>query len=332
LDYELIRYDPRFKDQILSLQTALWSEDLAMNAAYFEWKYERNPYLDPPLIYLGLHDGKVVGMRGMMGARWRVGRSGDILIAPCAGDTTVQADHRRRGLFRRINEFAMQDLAGRDIPFVTSFSASRVVYFAALTMEWRFLGPYGLFRRPARSGAGGRTAVRKVRISTRAEPAGMADLMARLGSDGRVQQVKDRTWLAWRFQNPLSKYTFLYHGNKALDGYLVLQARTPGTATTFNIVDWEASTDQVLFELLVAAIQFADLDLVIWSATLPAPVLACLTALGFERQGTAQESFDPGLLLRPTDDGLLGVDWIAGDRPLGDMASWNLRMIYSDGY
>jgi hypothetical protein len=299
LDYELIRYDPRFKDQILSLQTALWSEDLAMNAAYFEWKYERNPYLDPPLIYLGLHDGKVVGMRGMMGARWRVGRSGDILIA---------------------------------IPFVTSFSASRVVYFAALTMEWRFLGPYGLFRRPARSGAGGRTAVRKVRISTRAEPAGMADLMARLGSDGRVQQVKDRTWLAWRFQNPLSKYTFLYHGNKALDGYLVLQARTPGTATTFNIVDWEASTDQVLFELLVAAIQFADLDLVIWSATLPAPVLACLTALGFERQGTAQESFDPGLLLRPTDDGLLGVDWIAGDRPLGDMASWNLRMIYSDGY
>jgi hypothetical protein len=334
-DYELVRYDPGFKKQILCLQTALWSQDWAVNAAYFEWKYERNPYLDTPLVYLGLHDGKVVGMRGMMGAHWRVGRNGETIVAPCAGDSTVHADHRQRGLFRRINEFAVQDLAGRYIPYVLNFSAGPVVYFTSLSMDWRCVGSYEMFRRPAGPGASGGEASRKVRISAKAEPARMANLVERLGFDGRLQHVKDRTWLAWRFQSPLARYTFLYLGNKELDGYLVLQKRTPKKADRFNIVDWEASTDQVLLELLEAAIDFADLDLSVWSATLPKRVLDCLSALGFERQSPPQQfpaAYLPGPLLRTTDDGKVGESWVAGDRSLSDLANWKLRMVYSDGY
>ena len=44
--YEIVKYDSEYKNQLIGLQKLLWSPDVAVNAAYFEWKYERNPYSD----------------------------------------------------------------------------------------------------------------------------------------------------------------------------------------------------------------------------------------------------------------------------------------------
>ncbi|HKZ41902.1 MAG TPA: hypothetical protein VJ044_13135, partial [Candidatus Hodarchaeales archaeon] len=52
--YTMANYQPEFKKQVVELQKHLWSPSAALNAAYLEWKYERNPYLDTPLIYLAL--------------------------------------------------------------------------------------------------------------------------------------------------------------------------------------------------------------------------------------------------------------------------------------
>jgi len=71
MEYEILKYRPEFKEHLLELQTHLWSPDLALNRAYFEWKYDHNPYINPPLIYIALYNGQVVGMRGLMGAAWQ---------------------------------------------------------------------------------------------------------------------------------------------------------------------------------------------------------------------------------------------------------------------
>ena len=84
--YTFTGYRPELHAQVLDLQTYLWSPDRAVNAAYFEWKYERNPYLREPLIHLACRDGEVVAMRGFFGARWEAGRPGRAVDAPCAGD------------------------------------------------------------------------------------------------------------------------------------------------------------------------------------------------------------------------------------------------------
>src|SRR5437870_4760298 len=64
--YAIVRYLPKWKDQILDLQTHLWDPNRRLNAAYFEWKYERNPYGQgqEPLIYMAVFEGLVVAMRG----------------------------------------------------------------------------------------------------------------------------------------------------------------------------------------------------------------------------------------------------------------------------
>jgi hypothetical protein len=76
MDYRLVRYQSEFIDQIARLQTGLWSSDLATNVAYFEWKYQQNPYVSEPLIYLALENDRVVAMRGFYGSQWAIGESG----------------------------------------------------------------------------------------------------------------------------------------------------------------------------------------------------------------------------------------------------------------
>jgi Acetyltransferase (GNAT) domain len=113
MDYRLVRYQPEFIDQIALLQTGLWSPDLATNVAYFEWKYQQNPYVSEPLIYLAVENERVVAMRGFYGSQWAIGESGQTLTLPCAGDTIIAPDHRRHGLLRQMLQFERSDVLSR---------------------------------------------------------------------------------------------------------------------------------------------------------------------------------------------------------------------------
>ena len=57
MEYEIVKYCPEFKKQVVQLQTYLWSSDVALNAAYLEWKYEHNPYMKAPFIHLAVSEG-----------------------------------------------------------------------------------------------------------------------------------------------------------------------------------------------------------------------------------------------------------------------------------
>ena len=93
-EYEVVTYRPEFRRQILQLQTYLWNPDTAVNSAHLRWKHENNPYLEEPRIYLVLHKGKVVAMRGFCGAKWEVGERGHRIVAPSSGDLVIAPDHR----------------------------------------------------------------------------------------------------------------------------------------------------------------------------------------------------------------------------------------------
>jgi GNAT superfamily N-acetyltransferase len=138
--YEVTNYRPDFKDQVLELQKHLWSPDTNLNRAYFEWKYEQNPYVSDPLIYLALHHGKVVGMRGMCGAKWQVGCPPITFDMPYADDLVIAPEHRNRGLFTRIMKAACDDLAHRGYKFVISFGGRQITVIGSLTMGWKSVG------------------------------------------------------------------------------------------------------------------------------------------------------------------------------------------------
>ena len=139
--YEIVKYTPEFKGQVVELQKHLWSADPEINSAHLEWKYERNPYLREPRIYLVLCDDRVVGMRGIYGAKWEIGSPSQRFLCPCSGDLVIAPDHRRQGLVYKLLDAIVDDPANSAHEYIFSLSASPATYVASVKTGWRSVGP-----------------------------------------------------------------------------------------------------------------------------------------------------------------------------------------------
>lgn len=365
--YEIVKYRPEFKSQIVELQTHLWSPDVSLNAVYLEWKYERNPYVNTPLIYVALCAGRVVGMRGMCGAKWQIGDSGQTFLGPCAGDLVIAPDQRNRGLFTKIMQAVFDDPANSRYQYVFSLSSSPVTRLGSMAMGWRSVGqlqmmqwknwhriiphrlhsymtklsllpsphkrnPFDYLDKNAMKRQG--KVSNYVSVEQTPRPKAMAELVERTVSDGRIRHVRDQEYFSWRFNNPLSRYRFLFWEDTSLEGYLVLQTSLYRDKERVRIVDWEATNPQTRSDLLEAALRLGNFDVLsIWTATLPDVVKILLEKNGFkslsETKGVIQ--YRPTVLVRPVRDDMLKTDWVIANRRLLDLANWDLRMIYSDG-
>ncbi|MGH2350076.1 MAG: hypothetical protein ACRDJN_00490, partial [Chloroflexota bacterium] len=289
----------------------------------------------------------------------------EAFAAPCACDLLIDPAHRDPGLFHGIMQYPLNDLGARGYRWAFSLSAVPVTYLNNLRMGWRLVGPYETLRRgtwqaralrglkrraPAlssmlhgdgtafvalddvaqmESGDGTLTVAREPRL----------DAMARLSRGGadaaRLGHDRSAAYFAWRFGNPLHEYRFVFWEDTELRGFLVLQARRNDAAANVNIVDWEAERPEILGRLLHAAVQSGHFkSLSTWSATLSPEAKAALHDLGFvaadESRGVA--GYRPGLLAKriagsPDADGSA----LPEARVL-QMASWDLRMAYSDSY
>ena len=70
MGYEVLRYRPDPKPAALTLLAHAWGHDAERNARTFAWKFERNPYLEQPLLQIVAADGQPVAIRSLHGVRW----------------------------------------------------------------------------------------------------------------------------------------------------------------------------------------------------------------------------------------------------------------------
>lgn len=363
MSYSYVAYSPQYRREVLDLQRLLWSADIAVNDAYFAWKYEHNPYLANPIVSLALHERRVVGMRGAWGSLWRTRNGAEPAAIPCAGDTVIARDHRGRGALRGLNRSLLEMLEEAGFRNVLSLSASRPVFHNSIRNGWLPMIDYDSLMRaaplfkhrwirknrdrlraalPWRTGpfpAKGRLRRRRsgapfgVEVHERPPVDAMASLVRRVEQPGAVGHVRDERYISWRYNCPLSRYLFLTAGADSLDGFMVLERRRERHRGT-NIVDWDVTSPAVFDRLLSAAIRIAGMDdLHIWAVSVPASLRAILDQRGFEYSGPAREdNYRRCVLVKElgaTDDG-----GNARNSPVGLAAdsSWDLRMIYSDDY
>lgn len=140
--YEIIRYKEDFKQEVIELQKQLWSPHAELNASFLDWKYQQNPYLKEPLIYLARRDGKIVGMRGMVGANWEAGTPARTYLGICAEDLLIDPAHRNRGLMNKIMRTAFIDLATMGHQYIYSLTAGPVTLMGSLAMGFRSGGSF----------------------------------------------------------------------------------------------------------------------------------------------------------------------------------------------
>jgi hypothetical protein len=173
--YEIVPYHPELLERVVRLQRHLWSPVETLNAAYFTWKHERNPYVGSPLVYLALHGRQVVGMRGMFGARWEHGPPRTTFLGLCADDMVIAPAHRERGLVSQIMRAALGDLARRGYGYIFNLTAGPATFMASLATGWRSTG--------------------SLKPVWRSEPRGI-DLR-------RIRRALERIPLAWRYAESL---------------------------------------------------------------------------------------------------------------------------------
>ncbi len=143
MGYEVVRYSPELKLGALELLAHAWGRDRARNEAAFAWKFERNPYLDPPVLHLVLHAGEVVAMRAAHGAHWLVGPEAARVPALGTGDFVIHPAHRGRHLYGRIMKAAAADARRLGYRYLINLSASPATYLQSIRAGWRDLGALG---------------------------------------------------------------------------------------------------------------------------------------------------------------------------------------------
>jgi GNAT superfamily N-acetyltransferase len=368
LSCRVVAYSAEHKAVVADLQRHLWHPDARLNASYLEWKYNQNPYIRDPLIYLAFIGDRLVGMRGAFGTRWEVGDPAEFFTLPYPDDSVIDPAYRRQGIHRAIMNFALRDLAERGYRYVVNLSAGRITAVASLNMRWRDAGKVrALYRRTLRKTAADLLAggVRHLPLlwrwaDNRSRHSGdhlfdrldarfsapdqwrgtgslfaqktpltreMSQLVARLPRDGRIRHVRDETFLAWRFGNPLRNYRFLYFGREPIRGYIVLQ-QSPGVdGDRACIVDWEAESDLIRAELLSAAIEYGKFpELCFWQLGASPAAAQLVDHHGFK---SLYGLYENCVLVRSLRDNALDAPWILGGRRLDDANQWDLRMIYS---
>lgn len=154
--FALVEYHPEFKEQIAVLQQHLWSADPVLNRAYFEWKYERNPYVSSPHVALGLHGDRLVAMRGLFGSSWEAGVGRPPVVLLCADDYVIAPDHRGSGLAGELMRLAHEISDREGFDYLLSTSAGRMTALQSLAVGWRAAGamePVGLCAPPGATGS-----------------------------------------------------------------------------------------------------------------------------------------------------------------------------------
>jgi GNAT superfamily N-acetyltransferase len=140
-DYQIIHYTTDNHAALLELLSLLWGADRQGNAAYFNWKYDQNPYADRHWIYLTLYKGQLVGVRGNLAMRWQAGPSVQSVDCLCDADAVVHPDHRRKGLLRAMTQLNLQELESTSYRYIVSLSANAKSGASNLKLRWQRLGP-----------------------------------------------------------------------------------------------------------------------------------------------------------------------------------------------
>jgi len=343
----------------LDLYAEVFSED-GYGAAWFDWKYESNPYVDHVPIVVAEREGTVVGARSFFALPVAVAGHRCLALQPC--DTMVREPDRRQGLFRRMTERAIDRYEAGGPAFFFNFPNEQTLQ-GNLDLGWRRVGRLPRAYRvenvdlllderielPGTELAGRvgtalvgtynrmRESVATVppRVTVRRYPAVEVGELTDIYQEAvpeAIHAVREPAFYEWRFDDPTSRYaTYVAERDSKRVG-AVVRHRTgaAGDLEVVRVVDIvplaeEKRTEAVLCGLF-GRIQanFPESDLFVVPGDLPDAVLR---RCGFHRDDAA-----PLACLRTERPHVVRSlsDWQIRGRDITDADSWALTFAELD--
>lgn len=141
--YSIRQFRDDDRASFLSLYDTVFDRD--RDARWFDWKYEENPYVDHVPIVVTERNDTLVGCRSFFPMEMRVDGETHVAFQPC--DTMVHPDHQRRGLFSRMNEYALDQYGDGSPSFFFNFPNENSKP-GNLKHGWREIGTVPMYYRP----------------------------------------------------------------------------------------------------------------------------------------------------------------------------------------
>jgi GNAT superfamily N-acetyltransferase len=353
-EYTVRWFDPSDREPFLSLYEQTFGGG---SEAWFRWKYVDNPRVSHVPILVATADGEFAGARAQVPFLMRAGD--DTALAMRFGDTMVHPDHRRRGVFSRLTERALDHYAEMPVQFCYNVpnDRSRPGFLKAGGEAVADLPSFYRIQRPGALAASAdddrlATAARlaapaartylaaRDRLAAAPENATVVrhaelpvSLLAALYDRGHlptVHAVRDETFLAWRYRNPewsYRAYSATVDGRTA--AALVAGTRTDDDGvTTTHVVDVlpmsNAPNRETGLRALLAALprEYSDSDLLAYCGT--ALPRSLLRAHGFQFDGALPLSRVTSSRTLVAYDVGEGEPWSVGGVDLRDGDSWAL--------
>ncbi|MEW6144885.1 MAG: GNAT family N-acetyltransferase [Thermodesulfobacteriota bacterium] len=164
----------------------------------------------------------------------------------------------------------------------------------------------------------------RISLDDKPRPAEMALLVDSILPDNKITLVRDESYFHWRYNNPLSKYLFLYCYDESMKGYLVLQSfiYSPESIGSHNIFELQATDPSIKIELLNALISIVNSGSIsIWASMLDKDIYDYLASQGFKESDYTQTVMIWAINKHIHNMEFQGLN-------LADEKNWDLQMIY----
>jgi Acetyltransferase (GNAT) domain len=339
--YRITTYSPADKRAVTRFQQPLWQGDLRQNGAYLDWKYGRNPYLDYRYIFLAWKGSELVGMVGAFGASWEVRGFGRVML-PCLADTMIESRCRGGSLYSSMLHELIEKLRVDGIPWLLDFGDQPAAP-AMLMRGWKSIGPWAVAVSRVSQAAvvydssiwsrapsiRGRRSNIVIQPTVAVNGASMAEFFSQFQRAGHIHHVCDRSFFAWRFQNPLARYFYLIAQSRKLEGYLVAHQSAIQDATLpITITECESVSDEIWVDLVEAAVHLLrGSEVIMWARDISATRVSGLESLGFglnEPSGQLTKDLELPNLLVHSNINLPASSVLAS---LDSRVAWDLRFV-----
>ena len=351
--YEITSFRPDLTHEVVKLLGHLWGEDADKNIAYFDWKYNQNPYTEKPLGIVALHKNKVVGFRGYFATKYTISRTDRNMIVLCPGDTCVLPDYRRRRLSLFMGDLAMNEYA-REYPIFMNFTGSKNSVPGYIKLGFVPIIPkvyitksdilglikFILFAKKSKELKNGKIKFGEsgaLIVSNRPNPQVMHNIILKQKyASKKIRLFQDEEYFLWRFNNKKIKYVFyFYKENGKISGYIVIRA-TANNRRGY-IIDYAAEDSIKLEKLFKLAIKTNHFDIIsIYNYSLTTGILNLLKKLNFKTNSIVQliEKNVEGewpLLVRPVQKKIIGTEFFVEGLDIRKIQNWSIKEICSDG-
>lgn len=342
-DFIFRKYKQEDKEQVLALLgNALWHFPYEERLAYFNWKFEQNPYTESPLGFVCVDGDKVIAFRGYM--LQPISIKDKVYYNAALADTVTDSSYRRMGLFSRITKFSIEELE-KDASIIASTNSSSggptlngylklgwqplVERKNLFSFSWRSLFP----KKDVSTECSTDKGTYRICMSADCCAVEMGLLAQNKISRQYFSVHTDEEYIKWRFANPHAEYRFFYYYEKEhLCAYAVI--KLVGTRK-YDVVDFQFEEEKQLCRLVNYMHRWLHpLFILHWTVNQNAvinksPWKYNFISLQFLLKRIAKFNVPP-FLIRTAKSLQQEQDWFVEGVDMRDNQNWDLHKIVAD--